>query len=164
MDVLFLSCVVMTACHDDADNGPSASTTYDFLWDYLDDVNYNMNFIYLFKLSYSIYKYYCVVAAGGGGGGGGVGNIWHIPRRRGHDSVCDNIAFFLPFSLYSDDLRSPQSLRSLFRLSSNPSNSLPRSPWLVLRSVDSFPVMTARIICFRLLVSFPHAAGLIPIV
>jgi len=38
-----------------------------------------MNFIYLFKLSYSIYKYYRVVAAGGGGGGGGsgggVGNI-----------------------------------------------------------------------------------------
>jgi len=35
-----------------------------------------MNFIYLFKLSYSIYKYYrVVVAGGGGGGGGGVGNI-----------------------------------------------------------------------------------------
>jgi len=34
-----------------------------------------MNYIYLFKLSYSIYKNYRVVAAGGGGGGGGVGNI-----------------------------------------------------------------------------------------
>jgi len=39
---------------------------------------------------------------------------------------CDNIAFFLLFPLYSDDLRSPRSLRSLSQPSSDPSDPFPR--------------------------------------
>ena len=42
--------------------------------------------------------------------------------------------------------------------------SLPRSLCLMSHVMDSFPVMTARIICLRLFVSFLHAAGLIPMV
>jgi len=37
----------LTARHDDAD-GRSVSTTYDLLLDSLDDVNYTMNYIFLF--------------------------------------------------------------------------------------------------------------------
>ena len=49
-----------------------------------------------------------------------------VMLRDSHD--CDNIAFFLPFPFYSDDLRSPRSLRSLFRPPSDPSDSFPHSP------------------------------------
>jgi len=41
---------------------------------------------------------------------------------------CDNITFFLHFPPYSDDLRSPRSLRSLSRPSSDPSDSFLRFP------------------------------------
>jgi len=36
----------------------SASTTYGFILNYLDDVNYTMNYIFLFILSASVYKFY----------------------------------------------------------------------------------------------------------
>jgi len=45
-------------CHDDAD-APSASATYVFFLDYVDDVIYTMSYIYfLFMLSYNVYKIY----------------------------------------------------------------------------------------------------------
>ena len=72
-------------------------------------------------------------------------------------SQCDNIAFFSSFSSYSDNLRSPRSLRYP---SSDPAplppllrspRSLPRSPWLVFHTMDSFW-------CFPIcILYFPHA-------
>ena len=94
-------------------------------------------------------------------------NVW-CPNKS--PTTCDNIALF-PLSLLIPTISAPSGRSDTPAPTPLPSplpfrspHPLPHSLCLVSRVMDSFPVMAARIICLRLLVPFPHAAGLIPMV